>query len=213
MVKQAAKDYAELSPYKLLRELPELASNSLPVCLEAYCSISGLQAWELLEEGVYYFFRQILMLETIRLGSNCLFRQEPEGVVLVGRDPDPFALLYECKARSEPYRMSSDDLLRYRRYIRQKRHEVRIKYHLNLTHFVIVAPEFAGNLDLRLAALDSEGVVTSLIPASTLRICALTMQQLSYSDIHLLEVRHIFVRGIGGIENLKSCLGCELVGA
>ncbi len=51
-------EYEELSPYLLLRELPSLAENRISPSLASYCERSGMNAWELLEEGVFYFFRQ-----------------------------------------------------------------------------------------------------------------------------------------------------------
>lgn len=72
-------DYETLSPYLLLRTLPEIAGNRVPENVKEACGQTRLQAWRLLEEGVFFFFRQILFLETIRLGASCLFEHEPEG--------------------------------------------------------------------------------------------------------------------------------------
>lgn len=56
MVQHLRTDYEDVSPYLLLRELPNLAENRIPSCLKNYCELSGMRAWELLEEGIFYFF-------------------------------------------------------------------------------------------------------------------------------------------------------------
>ena len=185
-------EYAEISPYLLLRETPALAQNRIPKSLSAYCRASGMRAWELLEEAVFFFFRQVLMLETKRMGDQSLFVQEPEGLVIVSRDPQPFGLLYECKARKSPYKMSADDALRYREYFKKQRHRLRHKDHVELTHFVIVAPEFRGDLNVKLDQLHNNGLIVSLISAPLLEKAARLILDLDVPDIHLLDLRRLF---------------------
>ncbi len=189
-------DYSDVSPYMILREISALAENRIPSCLEGYCRKTGLAAWELLEEAVFYFFRQVLMLETLRFGARTLFEHEPEGLAFSTRTQPPFALMYECKSRVDPYRMTSDDVLRYCDYIRRKRHETRIRHHLELTRFLIVAPSFAGGLDERLRTIENEGIVVSLVPAALLGRACSCVREMEYSDIQLLEVDRCFARGL-----------------
>jgi hypothetical protein len=209
MPNRGKAEYAEISPYRLLREAPALAQNRIPKSLSAYCRVSGMRAWELLEEAVFFFFRQVLMLETRRMGDQCLFVQEPEGVVIVGRDPQPFALLYECKSRKSAYKMSADDTLRYREYFKTQRHRLRHRHHVELTHFVIVAPEFSGNLNARIDHLQDHGFTVSLVSASLLQKAARLIAEMEVPDIHLLDLRRLFSRGLGGDDSLHACFCTE----
>ena len=164
MSSPAQHDYETISPY-LLRTLPTVASNKMPHGLRNYCVKAGFKPWNLLEEGVFFFFRQVLMLHTIKLGGNTLFKHEPEGIVLWDRCGSKNAFLYECKARKDGYALSSDDVLRYKDYVRIKRHDISVKYHLPLTHFVIVSSSFHGDIDKRLQELDVEGTCLTLASA------------------------------------------------
>jgi len=199
-------DYETLSPYLLLRTLPELASNQVPENVRRACGQTPLEAWRLLEEGVFFFFRTILMLETVRLGANSLFEREPEGIVLIDRDPDPFALIYECKARRNGYAMSSDDTLRYRNYIKKKRQEVRARYHLRLTHFLIVSSSFGGDIGGRVTEIGYDGTNLCLIPAAHLTMVCNMVRPLPVSEIQLLELHQLFDRGLVTEEHVVSCL-------
>ena len=200
-------DYEVLSPYLLLRELPELASNRVPDQVLKACGGTPLEAWELLEEGVFFFFRQILMLQTIRLGANALFKQEPEGVVLVNRDYNPFAFIYECKARDDGYKMSADDALRYKNYIKKKRQEVRVRYNLPLTHFLIISSSFNGDIETRAADIGCEGIVLCLLSADYMKSLYDRIRTLPFPDIHLIELHRLFCRGIVTDSHITSCLG------
>lgn len=201
-----AVDYAEASPYMLLREISTLAGNQIPKSLQSYCDKTGLAAWELLEEAVFYFFRQLLMLETRRFGSASLFEHEPEGLAFSTRTEPQFALMYECKARTDPYRMTSDDVLRYCDYIRRKRHEVRVRHHLELTRFLIVAPSFVGDIDERVRTIENEGVVVSLVPAKALELACSCIREMDFADIQLLEVNRCFARGLLAETHLTSII-------
>jgi len=188
----ADTDYEALSPYLILRALPSLAANVVPDDIANACGGICLPAWQLLEEGVFFFFSQMLMLETIRLGSGCLFEQEPEGIVLVDRDLHPFALLYECKARAKGYEISADDVLRYREYIRLKRHEIQVRYHLRLTHFVIVSSEFRGDYMKKVEDLGSDGTVICLATAWGLMHLYDEARKLDFPRLKLIDLHRIF---------------------
>jgi hypothetical protein len=147
------------------------------------------------------------MLETRRMGDQSLFVQEPEGVVIVARDPHPFALLYECKARKTSYKMSADDALRYREYFKAQRHRLRSKDHIELTHFVIVAPGFKGDISAKVDLLQDHGLTVSLVSAALLEKAArlISDREMDVPDIHLLELRRLFARGLGGDHTLHAC--------
>lgn len=205
MGKLCAPDYAELSPYALLRDLPALAKNRVPPNLVPYCKASGLAAWQLLEEAVFYFFRQVLMLETIRLGADSLFKHEPEGIVLVNRDPEPFALMYECKARARSYLMSSDDILRYKDYIKRKKSEVKERHHLALTQFIVVSSGFRGDLNKRVSKIESEGVTPCFASAEYMRLAYVMIRSLDFPDLRLLDLRSLFPRGVAKLTDMRRC--------
>lgn len=196
MAKRGNVDYEVLSPYRVLRSLDEIASNRVPEDMAAAMGANQVPAWQLLENGVFYFFRQILMMRTVRLGAECLFANEPEGIVLCGREPQPFALLYECKARSDSYAMSSDDVLRYCAYIRKKRQEVLAKYYLHLTHFVIISSSFSGDTEARCRQIGNEGTTLSLCSASILTHAYDQLRESDYVDVALFDPRSIFARGV-----------------
>jgi hypothetical protein len=200
-------DYETLSPYLLLRTLPELASNRVPEGVRAACGDTPLEAWQLLEEGVFFFFRQVLMLHTIRLGGNCLFEREPEGIVLVNREHNPFAFIYECKARGNGYRLSSDDTLRYREYTKKKRQEIRAKYNLPLTHFLIVSSSFSGDIEERVDEIGFDGTVLCLVPAIHVTVISDRLKTLPFPEIQLLQLHRLFRRGVLAEQRITSCLG------
>jgi hypothetical protein len=202
MPSRRGADYEALSPYRILRALPALASNRVPEDIGRACGGSPLPAWQLLEEGVFFFFRQMLMLETVKLGAASLFAQEPEGIVLVDREPRPFALLYECKARARGYEISADDALRYREYIKSMRHEVQVKYHLRLSHFVIVSSYFRGGYMSKVEDLGSDGTVVSLAKADGLTGLYDVARKLDFARLRLVDLQRIFCRGLASCERL-----------
>jgi hypothetical protein len=77
--------------------------------------------------------------------------------------------------------------------------------------FVIVASEFSGDIASRIASLDNEGIAASFLSARLLRLCAATIQELSYSDIKMLNLHNIFARSPIDREHLEGCFDCDLV--
>ena len=126
---------------------------------------------------------------------------------MASRDPSPFALIYECKSRADGYNMSSDDVLRYKEYIKSKRHEIQVKYHLRLTHFVIVSSEFRGDFMPKVEDIEADGTVVSLLTSSALTFFYDKVRELDFADLHLLNLRRIFCRGLIVNGHLESCLG------
>jgi hypothetical protein len=201
----ARLSYEEMSPYKLLRNLPAFAGNKVPPDIAAAFGDEPVPAWKLLEEAVFYFFRSVLMFETQRLGAESLFRHEPEGLVLNNRDPEPFALMYECKSNGGGYRMSSDDALRYKDYLRIKRADVFHRHNLRLTHMIIVASTFHGDVEKRLQDIGGDGTVLCLLPAEQLLQMYNRITGLDFPDIQLLRLRQLFCRGVVGESHVGSC--------
>lgn len=198
--------YEELSPYSIIRSLDLLAFNNFSENIKNACGDIPIEPWQLLEEGAFYFFRQILMLKTIKLGENTLFEREPEGIVLINRGPCRCAILYECKTRKDGYRISSDDVLRYKSYIQTKREEIRVRHNLMLTNFVIISSEFMGEYEERIKEIEVDGITVSLLHAKTLTDLSDQAYELGYDDIQLLNIQKILNRGIVQNTPLKNCL-------
>ncbi len=206
MSKHPSADYEIVSPYTFLKFLPTIAVNKIPSDLGDYCMTAGFKAWNLLEEGVFFFFRQVFTLDTIKFGGNTLFKHEPEGIVLWDRCGTRNAFIYECKAKKDGYSISSDDLLRYKDYIRVKKHEIKIRHHLPLTHFLIVSSSFHGDLDSRLCEIDLEGVTLCLVKAELLKYLYEKSKELEYCELHLLDLPRLFCRGEISRENILSSI-------
>src|SRR6266571_1811530 len=134
----------QFPPTLLLERLPEIFSNRIPRSVRRFISREDPKPWQLAEEAMFSFFRHHMAIPTQKLGRACLFRHEPEGMV-VGLGPERNrALIYECKCRRGAYRMSHDDLLRYESYIFAKRAIAR-SLHLELTNLVIIVPAATGS--------------------------------------------------------------------
>ncbi len=188
-------DYESISPYAFLKSMPDIAHNKVPEDLHRYCQVAGFQPWNLLEEASFFFFRHIFMLHTIKLGVKTLFKREPEGIVLWDRCGDKHGFLYECKAREDGYRMTSDDLLRYKDYIRIKKHEISVKHHMPLTHFLIISSAFHGDVESRLKETDLEGIILCLVTADCMKLLYEKAKMLDFDDLHLLNLSRIFCQG------------------
>jgi hypothetical protein len=195
VAKLSSPDYETVSPYAFLRSLPTIASNKIPADLQRYCQVAGFEPWNLLEEAVYFFFRHIFMLHTIKLGANTLFKHEPEGIVLWDRCGERNAFLYECKARENGYKITLDDLLRYKDYIRVKKHEIRVRHHMPLTHLLVISSEFHGDIQSRLKEIDMEGVIFCLITAECLKLLYERSRDMEFENLHLLSLARMFCRG------------------
>lgn len=210
MIKVTSPDYETISPYAFVKAIPVCAQNKIPTELSQYCSTANHKAWDILEEGVFFLFRQVFMLPTKKLGYNALFKHEPEGIVLWDRCGTKNAFLYECKARKAGYKISSDDVLRYKDYVAAKKHLVSVKYHLPLSHLIIVSSGFRGDIESRLKEFDLEGITLSLARADQLAHLYEMTKGFEYEDFFLLDLPKIFCRGEvstaaieNGIKNLQ----------
>ncbi len=185
-----------VSPFLLIDSIPALARNEVPLPLQNQVRGLSIDAWNLLEDAVFFGFRMILGRSTIQLGKEVLFSHEPEGIVLEEETPEPCAILYECKSRSKGYKISSDDQLRYKDYIKTKRHWIKARHKLSLRHFVIVGPQFNGHCDKQIGKIEREGVKVSLVEASLLRSLFISAAQMSKEQTALIDLRNILESGI-----------------
>lgn len=206
MAAMTKPDYEVLSPYLLLRKLPNLAENTVPPEIAAIGAAAQIPAWFHLEDGVAFFFRQILMLETHQLGKESRFEKEPEGIVLVDNVPDPFALMYECKARADRYSLSADDVRRYKEYIKVKKYQIRVRHRLDLTHFVIVTSSFSGDYETKVADIECQGIVLSLCPAIELTKYYDLLRYMDIPQLREVDLRDFFKTGLIPCDHCKTCL-------
>lgn len=199
-------DYEVLSPYLLLRKLADLAMNSVPPEIAEVGAAAQIPAWIHLEDGVAFFFRQILMLDTHQLGKESRFEKEPEGIVLVDNVPDPFALMYECKARGDSYSLSADDVRRYKDYIKTKKYQIRVRHRLELTHFVIVTSEFSGEYEAKVADIECQGIVVSLCPAEELTKYYDMLRYKDIPELRQVDIRAFFKTGLIPCDHCNKCV-------
>ena len=193
-----------VSPFLMIDSIPALARNETPAPLLQQLAGIQMDAWRLLEEAVFFGFRSVLGRSTTMLGADRLFEHEPEGVVLEENVPEPCAMLYECKARSGAYLMSSDDVLRYKDYIRRKRVIVQTLYKLPLRHFVIIAPSFDGDTDRRVNEIAKEGVTLSLITGDDLRYLLRTASDMTREHVALIDLREILSAGVAQRQRIDN---------
>ena len=138
-------DYRIINPYQILDSFELIAKGEKPAEFQKISNDYNVKCWQLLEEGVYYFFYHIMMHETIKQGKESLFENEPDGIVLLDAYISEYAFIYECKQRKTSYNLSSDDIKRYKDYIKVKKHVISIKYNKMLSNFIFIAQEFNGD--------------------------------------------------------------------
>jgi hypothetical protein len=145
-----------------------------------------------LEEAVYAVFCYGFQYTVRQLGKEVLFQREPEGVVItVGKNA--FALVYECKSSSTKYKMTVDDERTYSGYVEKKKREVMSLDHSELKYFVVVAPDFAGDLALRRENIFKETqVLLAFMKADTLRELGRWASQIPPNLKPLIDLREIF---------------------
>lgn len=132
----------------LAEELPKIALQKIPKEMKENVERLELEPWQVFEQAAFSIFHYCLSYTTYKLGEDCLFEHEPEGIVIVN-DPERFALLYECKSAKKSYTMTSDHELRYKDYIRKKVCDINVLHGAALKYFVIIAPDFSGDIGER----------------------------------------------------------------
>ena len=126
--------------------------------------------------------------------------------MLIDGHPTNFALIYECKSREHGYAMSSDDVLRYKEYVKSKKHEIRVKYHLALTHFVIVSSLFHGDFKSKIEEISADGTIVCLLPASELVSFYEKASGMDVAGLQLIDYSRVFCTGLFSSFHLKTCL-------
>lgn len=176
----------------LAAALPNIATQKIPKEMKDHAQRQRLEPWQVFEDAMFSVFHYCFNYTTQKLGEECLFEHEPEGIVLIG-DAQRFALIYECKSAKKSYSMTSDHELRYEDYITGKIERIRILNGAALKYFLVIAPEFSGDISERRERIFRKtNVLVIFMPAlvmSTLGIWACKLP----SDIKkLIDLRSIF---------------------
>jgi len=187
-----SKLYDVVAPLALAEALPEIARQKIPDAMKEYVEKLGLKPWQVFEQAVYSVFHYCFGYTVRKLGEECLFEHEPEGLVIVG-ETLPFAMIYECKTAQQSYVMTSDHELRYKDYIRAKIDRVKIMEKATLKYFVIVAPEFSGTVGERRERIFKDTQVLAIfMTADTLRSIAKWASKFPNDIKRLIDLREIF---------------------
>lgn len=105
-----------------------------------------------------------------------------------------FGLIYDCKSSKSSYSMNKQDELTYINYIKEKEIEFRNLYKCELRYFLIISPQFSGDLDLRRNAVyQATGVLLFFIKATTLRDIALWAYQLPNNLKPLIDISELLL--------------------
>lgn len=176
----------------LAAALPDIARQKVPKEMRENVQRLGLKPWQVFEDAVFSVFHYCFNYATQKLGGECLFEHEPEGIVLIG-DTQRFALIYECKSAKKSYTMTSDHELRYKNYIREKMERVRILHVATLKYFAIIAPGFSGDISERREKIfrDTQ-VLTIFMPASVLSFLGTWACKLPSDIKRLIDLKSIF---------------------
>jgi hypothetical protein len=143
--KEPLTELDKLSPQQYIKYLPEFSRQKIPFEITAFMNNKVL-AWQLFEHSVFSIFHYTFVHRTKMLGSNTLFKNEPEGEVITSQK---FGLLYECKSSSSSYKMTSEDQAIYEGYIQSKKSWFDNYYSSELQYFVIISPAFSGDIQSR----------------------------------------------------------------
>lgn len=198
--KQAKQEYEriqdDVSPIKLIKGLPTFAKQVVPEDIQRKVGEPKLAAWQLLEEAVYCLFLYGLNYSVRQLGKEALFKNEPEGVVTTS-GTNHFGLIYDCKSSATTYAMTADDERTYMGYITKKKMEVASLDHCELKYFIIISPDFSGDMELRRENILKETqVILSLFRAETLRKFGLWVFSLPPDLKTLIDMRDILTKEV-----------------
>jgi len=176
----------------LATALPSIARQEIPEEMKEYTRKQGLEPWQVFEDAVFSIFHYCFNYTTQKLGEECLFKHEPEGIVVTS-EIHRFALLYECKSAKKSYFMESDHELRYKDYIKNKIERIRILNGAPLEYFLIIAPEFSGDIaERRERIFRDTKVLTIFMPASEMSALATWACKLPSDIKRLIDLGSIF---------------------
>lgn len=180
------------SAKRLSEALPDLARQVIPEYIAR--DLPQQQAWEILEDAAFAIFNSCFRYETKQLGRQSLFENEPEGMVVCPSKGRSFGLIYDCKSSKSSYRMTKQDEQTYIDYIKEKQTEFRSLYNCELQYFLIISPEFSGDLEQRRNAIyQATGVLLFFIKATTLKEIALWAYKLPNKLKGLVDISKVLL--------------------
>lgn len=176
----------------LAEALPDVSRQKIPENMKEYTERLGLKSWQVLEQTVFSILHYCFSLVVRKYGEDYLFEHEPEGVAIVG-DVSSFAFIYECKSAAETYIMTAQDQLTYIDYIRKEKEKVKVLERSELKYFVIIAPDFLGDLQARRENIFKETqVIVVFLRAEILRQLSKWACSLPSNLKRLVDFRDIF---------------------
>ena len=189
--------YSELYDYVgaplLAAALPEIARQKIPKEMRKDVERLELKPWQVFEQAVFSIFHYCFSYTTYKLGEECLFEHEPEGIVIVSKQKERFAFMYECKSAKKSYTMTSDHELRYKDYIEKKIDTIHNLHATTLKYFVIIAPEFSGDIgERREKVFRDTQVLPIFMPASVLSSLGTWACKLPSHIKRLIDLKLIF---------------------
>ena len=191
-VQSYSKLYDVVAAPLLAEALPEVARQKIPETMREYVERLGLKPWQVLEQAVFSVLHYCFSLTVRKYGEDYLFEHEPEGVAIVGDVPS-FAFIYECKSAGESYTMTAQDELTYIDYILKKKEKVRVLERSELKYFVIVAPDFSGDVrDRRDKIFKETQVLVVFLRADVLRSMSEWACSLPSNLKRLIDFRDVF---------------------
>lgn len=184
--------YDMIGPPLLASALPVVAVQKIPAEMEEYVKRLNLKPWQVFEDIVFSIFHYCFNYSTRKLGEERLFEHEPEGVVVID-DMQRFSLMYECKSAETQYVMTSDHELRYKDYILKKANTIRVLHGAELKYFVIIAPEFGGDVvERREKIFRDTQVLAIFMPASVFSRLSSWACKLPSDIKKLIDMKSIF---------------------
>ena len=176
IIPKNSQDYQKASevvaPKRLVNALDDFAHQRIPLdiltSLKTIWDDECIHAWNLFEEATYAAFKHCIGYTVSQLGKESPFQVEPDGVAIIESD-DKKAFLYECKSAKEVYTMTVDHRRAYVEYIKKKKQEISALSGAKLQYFVIVGPDFGGDIKGRRKQIHLEtGVLVVHLKANLL---------------------------------------------
>lgn len=192
-IQKYSKLYDIVGAPLLAAELPRIAQQAIPKEMREDVERLELEPWQVFEQAVFSIFHYCFSYTTYKLGEECLFEHEPEGIVIVSKQKECFAFMYECKSAKKSYTMTSDQELRYKDYIEKKIDAIHNLHAATLKYFVIIAPKFSGDIGERREKIFRDTQVLPIfIPASILSSLGKWACKLPSHIKRLIDLKPIF---------------------
>jgi hypothetical protein len=184
-----------VSAKRLIDAISQLSLQTVPSDLSEYADILNVQPWQIFEDAIFVAFQFCFHYRVRQFGKETLLEREPEGVAITTNDK-PFAIVYDCKSAKRKYHMSVDDERAYVEYILKKKSEVRSLDNSEVLYFLVVSPDFKGQLDSRRKNVAAAtGVQMIFLKAQALQRLASWAYDLPSNLSPLIDLREVFKRG------------------